>query len=367
MKKKSILFISHGVDGGIDKITSQLNSKLSMLQMYESFIAKVDPVYKLNQESNEDNVSIIHSGGKPAKSFFSKIWFWVESISEVCKIVKNRNPDIIVFSGMIPLLGDRNFINQKCKIVFWEHGPQKTFTRIKKIACLTLRPINIVISPTSSSLLWLTNNIPVKYRKSAIVHNWVDISKIKPRVEYKDNFSKILIMVCCRIDFKQKDFYALVEALKVLKKENLSFNVDVYGQGPDYELLNFLIKKNNLHDQVSLLGYSSNIYDLYKNYDLTVLPTKWEGFGLVLAESMSAGVPCITANVEGAMDVVIHGKTGLIYNNGDSSDLALKILEFAAMDRLEKNSMQAQCIEYAFKNFNDSIQVKKFAKIFSEL
>jgi glycosyltransferase involved in cell wall biosynthesis len=58
-----------------------------------------------------------------------------------------------------------------------------------------------------------------------------------------------------------------------------------------------------------------------------VLPSKQENFGLALAEAMAAGVPCIGSDVGGIPDVIRHGKTGLLFPEGDQAALERCLIE----------------------------------------
>jgi glycosyltransferase involved in cell wall biosynthesis len=58
-----------------------------------------------------------------------------------------------------------------------------------------------------------------------------------------------------------------------------------------------------------------------------VLPSKQENFGLALAEAMAAGVPCIGSNAGGIPDVIVHNKTGLLFENNTEASLASCLLD----------------------------------------
>lgn len=59
----------------------------------------------------------------------------------------------------------------------------------------------------------------------------------------------------------------------------------------------------------------------YRSADAVVMPSRWEGFGLVAVEAMRAGVPVIASNVGGLAEIVVDGKTGMLIEPGDSASL----------------------------------------------
>jgi glycosyltransferase involved in cell wall biosynthesis len=91
----------------------------------------------------------------------------------------------------------------------------------------------------------------------------------------------------------------------------------IAGQGPQEESIRKLIQKLELKQRVLLLGSVSEEEKncLYQLADLFVMPNikvknDQEGFGIVILEAGSYGLPVIASNTEGVSDAVIHGKTG---------------------------------------------------------
>ncbi len=71
-----------------------------------------------------------------------------------------------------------------------------------------------------------------------------------------------------------------------------------------------------------------------------VLPSKQENFGLALAEAMAAGVPCIGSDAGGIPDVVTHGKTGLLFPEGDQAALESCLIQI----HQDQARTQAMCV-----------------------
>lgn len=79
------------------------------------------------------------------------------------------------------------------------------------------------------------------------------------------------------------------------------------------------------HPNIIYKGFQNNPYPYYKLMDIFVFPTYREGFGNVSIEAAFMGLPVITTNATGAIDTVIDGKTGLIYEVGNVKQLEEKI------------------------------------------
>jgi glycosyltransferase involved in cell wall biosynthesis len=76
-----------------------------------------------------------------------------------------------------------------------------------------------------------------------------------------------------------------------------------------------------------------------------VLPSRFEGFGLVLLEAMAVGLPIIAADVDGPAELLVDGLNGIKFKVGSAEDLADKIVALAAQPKV------AERIAKTAKNF----------------
>ena len=72
----------------------------------------------------------------------------------------------------------------------------------------------------------------------------------------------------------------------------------------DITTLNALIKGYNLEGNIEFLGNVENIENLYKDVDVFVLPSRYEGFGLVVVEALAAGCAVVVSKLEGPLEIV---------------------------------------------------------------
>ena len=75
---------------------------------------------------------------------------------------------------------------------------------------------------------------------------------------------------------------------------------------------------------------------LYDNHDLFVMPSRSEPFGVVFAEALSAGLPCVARNAYAMPEIVTPGISGALINRDDEHDLAATIAAVLADDELYK-------------------------------
>lgn len=84
------------------------------------------------------------------------------------------------------------------------------------------------------------------------------------------------------------------------------------------------------------LGFRHDMPEMYSLMDVFVLPSHREGFGLVLAEASSMGIPVIATDITGCREVVEQRKNGLLISKGDIAALADAIIEILSNEEKAK-------------------------------
>ena len=100
----------------------------------------------------------------------------------------------------------------------------------------------------------------------------------------------------------RKNFIAAVKALALIKDSFKTY--EIIGEGPLRAELLREIQEQGLSDKVFLRGWQDDIYRFYKKSDLMLIPSKWEGFGLVAIEAMATGLPVVASKVDGLSEVL---------------------------------------------------------------
>lgn len=137
------------------------------------------------------------------------------------------------------------------------------------------------------------NQIGIETEKVEMIYNAVDIESIKKRAEEKnEELEKYLkedyILQVSRIA-PQKQPEELIEVYRELKRKGIKEKLYYVGNGKSYPIVQELIKKYNLENDVILLGQQSNPYPFFKNAKLFLHTAKHEGLPTVLIESMALG------------------------------------------------------------------------------
>jgi len=131
----------------------------------------------------------------------------------------------------------------------------------------------------------------------------------------------------------EKDLQTLVGAFEKLVKSlpPNSIELHLYGEGPLREALAHEIRHKKISESAFLKGKTSNPLEVLSQFDVFVLPSKYEGFGLVLLEAMSLEVPVVSSRIPAAIEVL--GPTGKYFQVGDEIGLQQGISEILAGHR----------------------------------
>lgn len=126
----------------------------------------------------------------------------------------------------------------------------------------------------------------------------------------------------------RKNFALVIDAVGRLRDEGLDVRLDIFGDGPEGGALGRKIETLGLGDAARLRGYVSAWSAEAAGYDIFVNMSDTEGFCIVVAEAMSAGLPVVATDVGGIRDYGVEGANMLKLNKVDTGSLV------AALHRL---------------------------------
>jgi glycosyltransferase involved in cell wall biosynthesis len=141
---------------------------------------------------------------------------------------------------------------------------------------------------------------------------------------------------------EQKDIPTLLRAFALVSQKIPNARLQVLGIGPLRDQLFNLAADLDITTRVDWLGKSEKVIDLMSSWSVFALTSKYEGFGLVLLEAMSARVPIVASNIS-AIPEVLGNDSRQLFDPGDHRGLAEKILDLT--DSLTReNIIRAQTL-----------------------
>ena len=153
---------------------------------------------------------------------------------------------------------------------------------------------------------------------------------------YDDNFDGVRLLTIGRLA-NQKGYDMALEACKILKDKGIKFKWYALGKGPLKDEIEKYIKENELQGYFNLLGVKSNPYPYIKDADIYVQTSRFEGFGLAIAEARMLNIPVVTTEFDAVYNQMVQGKNGLVVDI-DSQSIANGILKLINDEEL-KNSI----------------------------
>jgi glycosyltransferase involved in cell wall biosynthesis len=256
-------------------------------------------------------------------------WSHLATIYSLVKLLTRLKPRVLIAHGFSEHLWGRlaAIIAGVPVIIHVEHNSKERYTPMrlwlaKKLAART-RWIVGVSEGVKNSLLEL--GFPAE--KCVYVNNGIDLSPYDNTLDVLWSDRIPGIVMCARFA-RQKDHATLLHALVILKdKYKLTPPLILVGGGKDSlrRSSEKLAQNLGVSNQVQFLGYISDIPNLLKKYKISVLSTRYEGFGLVLAEAMAAGCFVIGSAVAGVREWLATIDEHFIVPPADARGLADRI------------------------------------------
>jgi glycosyltransferase involved in cell wall biosynthesis len=116
----------------------------------------------------------------------------------------------------------------------------------------------------------------------------------------------------------------------------------VVGEGAERASLTEDVARRGLASSVSFMGYVEDKHAIYSSFDVLLVPSDSEAFGLVAAEAQSFGIPTIAADSGGIREIVVDGENGVLLPTRDAASMARAMVDVASdpskYESLSKNA-----------------------------
>lgn len=205
---------------------------------------------------------------------------------------------------------------------------------------------SVSISKAVADYLKIAGELSSPNSNQVIYYGIKDIS-VKHRTQIKDLGNVFQIGTVSRL-VPQKNIPLLLTALKNINSAGtLNVHLSIVGSGPLSEELKAISIQLGIEKSVSWLGQTKDTLSFFRSLDVFVLTSDYEGFGLVMLEAMTQGVPIIARRLSAMPEVLGEDHPGLI-DSKRPEDIADKIRGFLTNSRLIEN-----CLDYQSKRLRE--------------
>ncbi len=203
------------------------------------------------------------------------------------------------------------------------------------LQCVTAPLADAFTAVSSRTLEFAVQREGVSRDRAVVIPNGIDISRwndlpdsAEARSELDLRQEDFVVGTLGRLHEQKGHVHLLDAAAEVLKERPRTVFL-IAGYGPLRRLLEDKARELGVADRVRFLGYRRDVGRILAALDVFVLPSLWEGMSNAVLEAMAAGKPVVATAVDGNVDQVVHGRTGLLVPPADSAALAAAILEIA--------------------------------------
>lgn len=248
------------------------------------------------------------------------------------------------------------------KKILWVHNDYNKLEADNKFDYYYFKKADNIVTISPICVNSLANNFPnINPSKFVCIPNLSSgriIKKMSEELypEEYNGFNDILKIISVGRLEKQKGFDIAVKTAKILKDNNIEFKWFIIGEGSQKDSLLEYITKNNLSDNIFLLGERLNPYPYIKNANIFVQSSRYEGKSIVLDEAMILGKPIVVTNYPTVTDSVENNKTALIVNINEY-DIYKGIIKLIN-DRNLFSRLQENLKKYEYGNLNAINQYK---------
>jgi glycosyltransferase involved in cell wall biosynthesis len=296
------------------------------------------------------------------------------SIYRLVQIIKTKKIDIVhthlVHAGILgkiaaKIAGIKHVVSTRH---YGYHYKENTF--LYRLEQRLTRSVSVVIAISEAVKKYLTQKNVIPEERIVVIHNAIDLKAINtdpvtPTIQKKSG--TFIIGSIGRLH-PQKGFDILLESFKLISKQIPNLMLEIIGDGILHNDLQNQAKRLNITDRVRFVGCMPHRAVLQKlsQWDLYIVSSLWEGFGIAIIEAMAKEKAVVATNVEGIAEVVDDGVTGLLVPPKSPIALARKITELLS-DTTKGLEMGKAGKEKVLNQFSIERFVEKTRNIYDSL
>jgi glycosyltransferase involved in cell wall biosynthesis len=263
----------------------------------------------------------------------------------------------------------------KSKIIIHEHGPilRGGTGFIYRLLLKILRcRAAIAIANSQATKIALSGTIGFAEISAPIVSNFIDFGRFNPAFYDRDKTraalgiaeDKIAIGFMGRLH-RCKGADLLVEAAAILCEKDQRFRFFIVGDGPERKHLEGLAARLGLKEKVVFTGLCKDPAEVIRAFDIAVIPSRREAFGITAIEFMQMLIPVVASPVGGLAELVQNEQTGILLDSLTAESIADAVNRLVHDSSLRERLTKAA--EVFSRKFDGKEQLKQITDIYEKL
>lgn len=188
-------------------------------------------------------------------------------------------------------------------------------------------------------------------------------TEARARLELGEND---FIVGCVASLTPEKGHMTLLKAFSEVHTATSEIKLCLVGEGPERNKIENYIYDNKLSETVFLKGSRADIRELYKGFDVFILPSYQEGLPMVLLESMASGVPVIVTYVGAIPEIIQNNQNGIIIEPGNIGQMAQAILEINSNKEI-RGTIRKNALKTVKEKYSSDLMTEEYQQIYKEV
>ncbi|GAA4785383.1 glycosyltransferase family 4 protein [Olivibacter ginsenosidimutans] len=313
--------VDYTLPRGGERVTATLANCLSekdevhIISLYQG---QPTPFFSFHSDIH---IHVLHADRNINPNFFAKLKRKWTELYRLKGVLKSLDLACCIGVGSYPstLLGIlRRWYPSAVSYWAWEHSNYFALSSIwRYLRLVAYKKLTGVVCITQADAELYQR----KFKRVVFIPN-----VIEPVTSIPDTHKKKQVLAIGALE-KEKGFDLLIEAFSFVKKQAADWSLLLVGEGSEASFLQNMVAEKGLQSFVEFLPNQKNLGSIFAQSSIYVLPSRREGFGMVILEAMSYGLPCISFDCPvGPASIIRHQENGLLVQAGDVHQLAQTIV-----------------------------------------
>ena len=258
-----------------------------------------------------------------------------EGRSSLAQYINQKGYDVVIAAARMALWLAMMTPYLQCKTVGWQHNNYDGYFHIPNILFWKKESLIKEFIPKLDAYVVLTELDQKAFNEKLGIQTTV---RNNPRsfVSEKESSLKNKQFLMVTRFVNQKGLDLVVDSFDSFSKKDKDWNLVIVGSGELFNKTSKDINRRKLQNRIKLLGYTNNVQQYYLDSSVLLLPSRYEGWGLVIIEAYEYGLPVIAYDTGIIGILVKDGQTGLLAKPFDTKQYAEAMLKIAHNEELRR-------------------------------